>query len=146
MSVVSSANSLDWYEVLPALVHSQGLALVHPQGLAHSHCTQYRYDNKDLNLSGIMWECNTKVSFQTEWSVSPWHGKFSYYHHHRSGMITILFNCKGDDRKLKSAMLLKTGDKKWTGFDYQGRVIHLTRIGNMKYDEATQLWSEVVVA
>ena len=75
------------------------------------------------------------------------HGKFSYYHHHpRSGMITILFNWHGDRTKLKSVMLTKSADNKWTGFDYKGRVIHLTRIGHMEYDEATQLWSEVVVA
>ena len=149
MSVVSSANSLDEYEVLPAEVPVQPLAaLVHSQGQATSdatRCTQYLYDNKDMNLSGIMWEWNTKVRYQTAWSVTPWHGKFAYYDHHRSGMISIVFNCHGDSTKLKSVVLTKSADNKWTGFDYQGRVIHLTRIGHMKYDEATQLWSEVVV-
>ena len=138
-------HSLEEYEVLHASSPSQSLSACYRLGLPNTFCTQYRYDNKDLNMCGIMWECHSKVSFQTEWSASPWHGEFSYCDRQRANRITILFNCKGDEQQLKSVRLLKIGDKKWTGFDYQGRVIHLTEIGIMKYDEATQLWSEVVV-
>ena len=60
MSVVSSD------EVLPIAVHP--LARVDSQGDATSdatRCSQYLYENRNLNLSGIMWVCNTKVQYQT---------------------------------------------------------------------------------
>ena len=55
--------------------------------------TQYKYENGDLSgavKSGVIWECNGQVTYQSAYGVTDWHGSME---HRADGSVDSRFSC-----------------------------------------------------
>ena len=104
----------------------------------------YSYKNAALHDSlqkSCLWVCieNRMVNFLSNGSESGWHGSFE--EDNIRSMITLRFNCKGDQGRLKPTIVMKVGDGQYSGFDYAGREITMTYAGEFKWRDDTQTWT-----
>ena len=91
--------------------------------------TQYKYDNGDLSgavATGVIWECNGQVKYQSAYGVTEWHWSME---HRVDGFVELRFNCRGSGHPLRTVMLLRQTEGLYKGYDYAARHITLLFLG-----------------
>ena len=88
----------------------------------------YSYQNHQLkSTANIYLRSDGMVDFQSFGKRSGWHGEWEHFPD--EGMICIAFDCRGNEKKLKSLIVLKCGDRPdglpemWAGRDSRQRFI-----------------------
>ena len=99
--------------------------------------TAYKYENDEVG-SAVLYECRGLLSFQSRSHVTDWHG--SWKEGEQGHRVQLLFDCNGDEERLKSVILYPRSEGVYEGFDYQGRVVRLTLLRRFTYNHATRIW------
>ena len=78
-------------------------------------------------MNATMWvnEASSQVLFQSQWTVSDWHGRWT--HDLDSEQITILFNYAGGEDNLKSSLLFMEKEGRYWGYDYMQEFLERRR-------------------
>ena len=97
-------------------------------------------------MNAVMWVCvdDDKVLYQSQFGDSGWHG---YCKSSECGVrLKLLFDCRGDESKLKSVRLTRGTAGMWTGYDYAARHITMTYKETQQYCSRCQAWHTKTVA
>ena len=108
--------------VAPTVVVNQGDGSPVAQA-GRTQATTWRYDNAEVG-TGIVWECDGKISYQSQNFISPWHG--SFYNAIDAGFIRMFFDYRGIEGLEKSVFLYRTAPQRYEGYDYLARRIVMT--------------------
>ena len=130
-SVASTSSECSWSLVAPPVL------------LLGPVVRLYSYENHDNGQTGTVWVSpDLRISYQSQWEVSPWHGSFEEDDH--ADRLLLKFHYEGNEQKMKSAVAIKTGDGVWDGFDGNFRRITIRYKTNMRWCLSCKAWHEKV--
>lgn len=95
--------------------------------------------SRDNTIEANIWVSSLgSIFFQSPWGNSGWHGRFSTS---PCGLqLTMLFNCRGDEDRLRSTCVLRESENRWTGYDYASRHITLIFLETKRFCDTCQAW------
>jgi hypothetical protein len=99
--------------------------------------TAYKYENLECGTA-MLYRLDNKISWQQRSGASEWHGHFE---DRLPGEIHLLFSHNPSECPLTTTRLFKTDEKRWQGWDYKGRAIVLTLVGELEYDYVRGCWN-----
>ena len=107
---------------------------------------EYEYINETWpDEIAILWTCNGKISFQSRYTVTVWHGSFCSSD--LTGILTAVFDCRGEHEKTHVLHYrgMIDGRDTWTGYDYRARRITMKRMGSSEWDQTSRTWIPVAM-
>ena len=109
------------------------------------NCIAWQYTNRSNGITGMMYECDGKLSYQSFGNITEWHVSVERV----GGFPELLFPCQqmvfsfnatGNVNKLKSTVLWRVGDSCWDGFDCKGRAITVLFKRTFNWCTACECW------
>ena len=100
----------------------------------------YKYENMShAGYTNVLWTCRDQICFQSPSRITGWHGSVTEH----DGTMTLRFDCKGRTHRLKSTFLMRSGVNSWSGIDYRGRTIKMTKLAFYQKLESEAQWTEI---
>ena len=102
-------------------------------------CRVLEYTNHKHKTVATVWvNPENKISFQSKWTTSEFHGLFQDEDH--EARLRMKFHYNGDESKAKTAVVIRDRQGYWEGHDGRGRFITVKLVYTLQYCNTCQGW------
>ena len=102
-------------------------------------CRVLEYTNHKHKTVATVWvNPENKISFQSKWTTSEFHGLFQDEDH--EGRLRMFFHYDGDESKAKTAVAIRFRQGLWEGHDGCNRSITVRFLFKLQYCQTCEAW------